>query len=145
MRYVIYDATTEKIGLADEVKYIENYVELQKIRLLRPENASFEVNVKVNNVKLPPLLLIVFIENAFKYSISTMADKARIHISLDADEKQINFRIENNYDPSQIKSTHGIGLANARKRLDLLYGKNYQLAIQYNSTIYTVDLKLPAE
>jgi len=145
MRYVIYDANTEKIGLTDEVKYIENYVELQKIRLLRPENASFEVNVKLNNVKLPPLLLIIFIENAFKYSISTMADKARIHIFLDGDEAQINFTIENNYDPSQMKSTHGIGLANARKRLDLLYGKNYQLTIRDESSTYTVNLKLPAE
>lgn len=145
MRYVIYEANTEKIGLTDEVKYIENYVELQKIRLLRPENASFEVNVKLNNVKLPPLLLIIFIENAFKYSISTMADKARIHIFLDADEEQINFTIENNYDPSQMKSTHGIGLANARKRLDLLYGKNYQLTIRDESSTYIVNLKLPAE
>jgi hypothetical protein len=145
MRYVIYEANTEKIGLTDEVKYIENYVELQKIRLLRPENASFEVNVKLNNVKLPPLLLIIFIENAFKYSISTMADKARIHIFLDADEEQISFTIENNYDPSQMKSTHGIGLANARKRLDLLYGKNYQLTIRDESSTYTINLKLPAE
>jgi LytS/YehU family sensor histidine kinase len=74
-----------------------------------------------------------------------MADKARIHIFLDADEEQISFTIENNYDPSQMKSTHGIGLANARKRLDLLYGKNYQLTIRDESSTYTVNLKLPAE
>ncbi|MFM8759100.1 MAG: hypothetical protein ACKODS_06090 [Methylophilaceae bacterium] len=90
-------------------------------------------------------MLIIFIENAFKFAVNTMADKARIHISLQGDEQQIDFTIENNYDPDQMKLTRGIGLANARKRLDLLYGKNYQLSIEDESGTYMVNLKLPVE
>jgi two-component system, LytTR family, sensor kinase len=143
MRYVIYDANAEKTFLPDEIKYIENYLALQKIRLRHPEKIEFKKEITFEKIMLPPLLLIVFIENAFKYSISTMAEESYIHLSLFSNEQQIKFTIQNNYDPSQAAvSNTGIGLMNARKRLDLIYGKKYELVINDQSGVYSVALIL---
>jgi hypothetical protein len=145
MRYVIYDANTEKTILQDEVKYIENYISLQKIRLLHPEKIVFKKEIQFEKLMLPPLLLIIFIENAFKYSVGTMAENAYIHLAIVSNDKQIQFSIENNYDPARMTDRAlGIGLTNARKRLDLIYGKKYDLVTRDQSGIYAVTLTLPA-
>jgi len=143
MRYVIYEANTEKVFLGDEIKYIENYIALQKIRWLHPDKIVLKKDIQFEKTMLPPLLLIVFVENAFKYSVSTMAEDAFIHLNISGDDKRIKFIIENNYDLSRMNNPKvGIGLANARKRLDLIYGKNYELTINDRQGVYTVELTL---
>jgi LytS/YehU family sensor histidine kinase len=144
MRYMITDSTQEKVGLEEEVDYLNNFIELQKIRLADKVDIRFVIEGDLSAIQLEPLLLIPFVENAFKHGVSYNG-KSRISIELKTDSGELSFMVENSK-PS-VKDTlkleqAGIGLKNVSRRLELLYPGKHQLEIRDSESLYYVMLKI---
>ena len=143
MRYVVYGAGGDAIALKQDLKFIENYIELMRIRYTddvkilynRPERLS-------GNIEIPPLIFIVFVENAFKHGVSYDSE-SYIYIDINCEEGFVVGRFENSVHPSKRNDNPGIGLENVRKRLDLIYGDHYDLQIDESDKNYCITLKIP--
>lgn len=146
LRYSVYQTGDAFVPLNDELSYIKNYIEFEKIRL--DSRLSLSINLEEStNVKIAPMLLIVFIENAFKHSKNTAADNIIIDINLKVWENNILFSVSNTYDKEQVaqnslNKNSGLGLENAKRRLELLYLEKYDLITEDNGQIYKVKLQL---
>ncbi|MGQ1891504.1 sensor histidine kinase [Thermophagus sp. OGC60D27] len=145
MDYMLYESQTAKISLQKEMDFINSYVDLMKLRFTDDVEIMVNQPKVVPPVKIPPLLTISFIENAFKYGIS-YESHSFIHIDIETDDKQLSFSVKNSTHPHTAKKrSSGIGIANARNRLDLIYGKDYRLSIRNDEKdhSFNVDLKIP--
>lgn len=148
MRYTLYESSRPKIGLAAEIRFIRNYLDLMRERY--PEDAvsikaDFPAEKEMNGIFVAPLLFLVFIENAFKHGIS-YSGRSFVAICMTLSEGTITFRCTNSVHPNQEpKSKDGIGLENARQRLDIIYGDRYTLNTEKDEDSYTVTLTLPYE
>ncbi|MFT7898831.1 histidine kinase [Tenacibaculum ascidiaceicola] len=142
MRYTIYDGEKEKVKISEEIEYLNNYIELHKIRYKKSVEITFNHNIDTT-YDVPPLLYIILLENAFKHGIETLTEKAFIHIDLYEDANFIYFDIENNFDASEINNSKGIGLQNLKRRLSLLYNQQHELNISSQKNIYKTQLKTP--
>ncbi len=145
MRYVLYDSGRELISLDHDIQFLKNYIELMRIRY----TDAVEITVQqpeagAAHVTIPPLLLIVFVENAFKHGVSYNRPSF-IHIDISCDGGQVAASVVNSRHPANGgRQTTGIGLDNVRKRLELIYGpKNYTLDIREEPETYTVKLVIP--
>lgn len=145
MRYVLYDSGREHISLEKDVQFLENYIELMRIRYVD----AIDIRVRYPRplpagVTIPPLLLIVFVENAFKHGVSYNRSSF-IHIDIACDGGMLVSRIVNSRHREPDAGRTGIGLENVRKRLDLIYGpKGYGLRIDDSDpATYTVQLEIP--
>jgi two-component system, LytTR family, sensor kinase len=148
LRYQLYECNTERISIEKEVAYLENYMGLQRLRYGENYNISFERDPSVSeaNFEIPPLVVVPFIENAFKY-VSNHADRLNeITIKLDRDDTFFTCYVRNTTEPTREKMPSvngGIGLQNVKRRLDLLYLPNdFELKIEDNATDFVVFLKL---
>ena len=146
MRYVLYDSEQDSISLDKEIQFLQHYIQLMRLRY----SDSVEIIVDVpesspSQVKIPPLIFIVFVENAFKHGISYNS-RSYIHISIEvsADGDRVHYTVSNSKNPSKWNTHGGIGLDNVRKRLDLLFPKQYQLEIENTAHHYSVELNIPA-
>lgn len=142
MRYVTDEVKEEFVPLEDEVAFISDYIDLQRLRLGNKMNISFLVSGKITGKKIAPLILMTFIENVFKYGISSHSPSA-IDIQLSAADDSISFICTNKLYENQrrIEST-GIGIANTRKRLEHLYPGRFELNINKENGMFTVQLTL---
>ncbi len=142
MRYVLYDANQPNISLLKEVIFIKNYIELMKIRYTK--NVSIKVNlpVVVPDVKIPPLLFVSFIENAFKHGVS-YRNKSFVNLSLTILEHKIVYEVSNSLWTNNEEEKEGIGLQNVTKRLNLLYGDRYVINVSKTEKEYSVILIIP--
>lgn len=141
MRYTIYEGKEETVALADEVAYLENYVELHKIRYRKEVDISFVHDIE-DGIRIAPLLFIILLENAFKHGVEKLRDQAFIRSSLKTQGNQLFFMIENNYDPSAIGHRPGIGLDNLKRRLDHLYPNRYDMEVTQTADVYAVQLNI---
>jgi two-component system, LytTR family, sensor kinase len=141
LRYNLYDADVDMIAMEKEIKYLRNYVDLQKARSNDNIEFKLDINYEDGSIRIAPLIFMAFIENAFKYV--SRDDKAanRITISLSQKAGKIDFVCENTYEEGA-SSPGGIGLANATRRLELLYKDRYQLDIKSDDNVYRVQLTL---
>ncbi|BDD10300.1 hypothetical protein FUAX_27320 [Fulvitalea axinellae] len=140
LRYTIYECREDWVPVGKEIKCLRDYIALQEIRLKRPASISFDVDVEDEAVLVAPLVFIVFVENAFKHGVETVADGAYLRISLKLDKGFFVFNCENNYEPEEGK-TPGIGLENVRKRLGLLYpNSDHSLKINRTDEVFSVKL-----
>lgn len=144
MRYVLYDSGTKTTTLARDMEFIENYVELMRIRYADDLDIKIDYpEAEAQSAKIPPLLFIVFVENAFKHGMSTK-HPSYIYVDVSVEQKQwIDFTIRNSKNISQKEHKPGIGLENVIKRLKLIYGSNYSLSIEDGENEYVVKLKIP--
>lgn len=148
MRYMLYDSSQPELELASEVNFIHNYLSIMRDRY--PEDAvDFSVNLPDRNqivgIKVPPLLFLVFLENAFKHGIS-YSGGAFISVSLTVSGGQILFTCVNSVSKVESSSLRkGIGLVNVKRRMDIIYGNCYGLDIKSDADTYSVKLKLPYE
>lgn len=140
MRYTIYEGEKESVKLQDEIEYLNNYIELHKIRYKKTVEITFNQDIDTS-LTIAPLLYIILLENAFKHGIETLAENAFIHINLYEDADYIHFDIENNFDPKEISESNGIGLKNLKKRLSLLYKNRHELNTNKKSNTYKTTLK----
>ncbi|WP_207513151.1 sensor histidine kinase [Longitalea luteola] len=141
MRYVLYDSAAGKIPLSQDLEYISNYIDLQQLRLSKNISVHYDVSGPVNGLFIAPLLLITFIENAFKHGISYTAPSA-INISIAVTGNTLALTVGNAIIRSNRGSTGGVGLINARRRLDVLYPGRHLLDVIENDHLYIVNLKI---
>ncbi|GAB3697568.1 histidine kinase [Spirosoma flavus] len=143
LRYVIQDSQKNLVSLANELDYISHYVALQKLRIVSSVEIEFTINGRPNGKQIAPLLLISFIENAFKYGVSP-EEPSTIQIQITIGENDLNCYVCNRkvrvFQPMAVAS--GIGLTNTQARLDLLYPNQHQLVISDKPDRFTVDLFL---
>jgi sensor histidine kinase YesM len=148
LRYSIYETKEMFVPLSDELEYLKNYIDFEKIRLgkrLLLEVDLIEVTDK--NPKIAPMLLIVFVENAFKHSKNSQHEKIYINLNLELSENSILFHIKNSFNKSNLnselkKKQSGFGLENVRKRLNLLYPEAHDLEIKELDNNFSINLKL---
>jgi two-component system LytT family sensor kinase len=141
LRYNLYEADVDMIALSKELKYLQNYVDLQKARSNENVEVSLNISCQDGDAKIAPLIFMTFIENAFKYV--SRGDEMPNYITIVLVEKdgRLEFSCENSYDEAE-PSTGGIGLNNAVRRLELLYKDRYQLDISKEQHQYKVHLTL---
>jgi len=147
MRYMLYDSGIDKVSLDTEIEYLENYIDLQKLRFGSSIDVNFEKSVTHTGFNLEPMLLIPFVENAFKHGTGMILNP-EIHIHLSNGGKQLNFVIKNKFTPNvkeEKDATSGIGLQNVKRRLELLYPGKYSLDITQEKEWFEVNLKLEGE
>ena len=143
MRYMLYDGSKRTALLKNELAFIDNYVRLMRIRYNDHVRIDVSLPTDVSDVKIPPLLFIIFVENAFKHGISYEHPSfIEVKVTL-TDDNKVSFLCRNSRKPSSEDVPGGIGLANATKRLKLLYGKDYTLDIRPTTEEYTVQLTIP--
>lgn len=142
MRYLLKDANADYVALEKEVAYINNYVALQRRRLGDTVYIYYESPQGITDQRIAPLLLMSFIENAFKHGVNPDQDSA-ISIVLHAEGSQLHFKVINNKVTSvNQEAVLGIGLKNARARLEHLYPKKHQLLIEDGEKTFSVNLKI---
>lgn len=141
LRYSLYEADTDLVSLAKEAAYIFNYVALQKARSSDNLETSIDIQMEDDSVRIAPLLFMPFLENAFKFSIGDDTAESKIMISLKQRKNEIQFECINTFYPDD-RNTGGIGLANVRRRLELLYAGRYTLETKQEESIYRVELKI---
>jgi len=143
LRFMLYDTNEEEIHLNKEIKYIEKYIALQRLRTANEDYVKFTVNGKTEDFKVAPMLFIPFIENAFKHASNKKAKHA-IQIHMDVQKKELKFECENKYELDLQTESKDSGLGNTliKKRLELLYPDQHELKITRESGVYKVMLKL---
>lgn len=144
MRYMLYETDEEKVSLEKETEYLQSYIDLQQQRFGKKVNISTNFHQTDKSYFIEPMLLIPFVENAFKHGTG-MIDQAMINIDLAAANNTLRFTVQNKYnpDPNEIKDkASGIGLNNVERRLNLLYKNKHGLWINRNHDIFTVTLEI---
>lgn len=142
MRYQLESHETQCVPLEDEINFVSSYVELEKERLGYRCNITLNTSIDLDNTyKIPPMLLICFIENAFKHGTCT-AEKCFVDIDINVNNDRLEFMVKNSI-PTKKKNivSTKIGLKNTKERLKLLYGNDHELTIEENGT-YTATLKV---
>ena len=129
MSYMLYESNTAKVSLNKEITYLQNYLDLEKLRFGQRLSVPFEIEGQIEDVNVPPMILILFVENSFKHGVKNNLQQIHIDISLKVEGAFLYFRVKNPISENRSKENTGIGLKNAIRRLDLLYGRNHQLDI----------------
>jgi two-component system LytT family sensor kinase len=148
MRFMLHENNQDQILLIKEIEYVENYLELQKLRTVYSEDIQIEANIHhiIGNHYIAPMLLIPFVENAFKHGIR-LKRKSWIHLSLYQKEDQLHFYVRNSVHPKQQddpeREHSGIGLENVKQRLKMLYPGTHELIIRESPEEFYIHLNLP--
>ncbi len=142
MRYMIYDSNHAKVPLRKEIEYMENYISLEQLRLNNEIPIEFKVDGNPDTVKIVPLILITFLENAFKHGVSNNAPDAWIRLHLVLTGTDILYTVENSKLAKANPEPPGIGLQNVRRRLELSYPGQYELDILDDPDAYAIRLKI---
>lgn len=142
LRYVTYENENDDVYLKDEIQFIQNYIALFSRRFDNQLAVKFEFSFYDDKIKMPSLLLIHFVENAFKHGVATDAGRP-IKIELITTKNQLNFTVANYFINSENYDEKGIGYKNVRQRLDILFSENYVLDVKQTQELYQVELQIP--
>ena len=143
MRYFVDESPKDEVPVSTEVAFIENYMELERIRIRHGATINFE---KAYNpeLRIPPMLLMTFVENIFKHGIDKSLKKNQVCISLVQQDGYLLFKTSNHkIDPAADEQPGGFGIINLTKRLRMLYGDKFELTIDDQGELYTAFLKIP--
>lgn len=142
MRHLLYDSEEKVTPITKEVEFIKSYIELMRLRFTDKVVIKVDIPQSIPKKSIPPLLFTSLLENAFKHGIS-YDKESYIHIVMSFTEDQLQFRVENSNHSKKAEGSSGIGIENIRKRLDLLYKKDYDLAITETNDKYVINLNIP--
>jgi sensor histidine kinase YesM len=142
MRYTIYQGSKERVSIDEEINYLNNYIDLQKIRFQKHVEIKFDTDISAPDVRVSPLLFINLLENAFKHGVEKLTSDAYVHLLLSVNNQCLYFKIANNFDPSEQNESKGIGIDNLDKRLRLSYPGRYELKQQIDQHTYTAELSI---
>lgn len=146
MSYMLYESNTAVVSLDKEIDYLENFMDLEQLRFGERMKVEFDVEGITENISIPPLILILFVENSFKHGVKNNLNQIRIRAKLKAEPNSIEFSISNPKLETMSQSANaGIGLKNVKRRLDLLYGSRYQLDMREVGDEFLVSLKIPIQ
>jgi len=145
LRFILYESRSDLITLADEIKVIEDYLELEMIRYNQRLSVGFNKSLDGECYRIAPLLLLPFVENAFKHGVSETRFESFIRIDIQAKNGRLHFTIENTKDRDQpCQNGNNIGLINVKRQLELSY-RDYQLDVRNEENLFTVNLFLNLE
>ena len=142
MRFVLYEGDKDGVPLTRELDFIRTYIKLMQLRYTDKVRIDLDLPAEVPDKTIPPLMLIPFIENAFKHGVS-YKQESFIEVKISLEDEGLRFSCRNSKADVPNQEKGGVGLANVRKRLNLLYEHNYALRIQDNPDVYTVELTIP--
>ena len=142
MRFVLYEGNKQVVPLDREIAFLQNYIQLMKLRYTDKVKITVDVPKSLPNKEVPPLMFITFVENAFKHGVS-YRQASFIDIAISIGEDKLVFDCRNSRIPKEDDKHGGVGLANVKKRLELIYGNRYALDIKDEQDTYTVKLSLP--
>ena len=145
MRYSIYDGQKETVRLSQEISYLQNYIELHKMRYHKTIDIVFNHDIKDDDYEIMPLLFIILLENAFKHGVENLRENAYVYINMTAENNQVYFDIENNFDVTLDNAQEGIGLNNLKRRLELVYPKKHTLSFSKTNDIYKAQLNIKTD
>ena len=142
MRFVLYEGNKQGVPLSRELDFIRHYVTLMQLRYTNKVKITLDLPQETSDRQIPPLILITFIENAFKHGISYQRPSF-IEVKVSEHDDAMHFSCRNSKGEKPNEEKGGVGLANIRKRLNLLYGHDYALRIKNDAELYSVELTLP--
>ncbi|SFF38073.1 sensor histidine kinase [Spirosoma endophyticum] len=145
MRYTLYDTSEELVPLQKEISFLTSYLDLQRIRHDEHVRIAYTQQGVVTTQRIPPLLFIIFVENAFKHGIQATAQSSWVRIELALVGPTLTLRVINSIPAHQPLKPPGLGLQNVRKRLDYLFAHRYQLHITPQPTQFSISLTLPLD
>jgi len=143
--YMLYQCKDNYVSINKEIELLENYIALEKVRYGNRVEVVFEKSIQ-NNVNIAPLILLTFVENAFKHGVSQELNKGLIELYISATEEEVVFKLKNSKPKTSVENgtrdKKSIGMQNSEKQLDLLYPNAYQLEVNDSISEYTLELKL---
>lgn len=146
LRYHLYQSADEMVPLNTEIDHMRNYLEMEELRRGDILEVDLKVADDIGYVEIAPLILLSFIENAFKHVSTSLQDKNWINVAISNRDGWLVLVIENTVDQAPKKAKHesvgGIGIANIRKRLEVIYGEDYSMSIADNQKTFRVELKI---
>ena len=143
MQYVLYEVKEPKISLMKSINYLYSYLELEKLRYGDRVKSEICIDGNIDDVEIPPLLFLPFLENCFKHGTNHQED-IKVLIDFVVKDNFLFFTVRNNFVKNDEKNPkHGIGIENVKRRLQLLYGSGYSLKTKSKGNEYIVNLKLP--
>jgi sensor histidine kinase YesM len=144
MNYMIKDCEVSLVPLVKEIKMLKDYIELEKVRYGERLDLTVMIEGACEDKLITPLLMIPFVENSFKHGASKLLKSPWIQLYIQADEAILHFTLVNNKPTNGlVNNTKGIGLANVKKRLQLLYPQNHLLLIESTENTFTVNMQIP--
>ena len=143
MRYFVDESPKDMVSLTNEVAFIENYMALERIRIRYGVTINFEKSYNVD-LRIPPMLLMTFIENIFKHGIDKLSKQNQINISLIQQDSFLIFKTDNHLcNTGAEHDSTGFGIINLTKRLTMLYGSNFELMTENDGELFHAFLKIP--
>ena len=142
LRYIIYEASEEKVLLSKEITYLKYYIELESLRLANKYNLKLDISIEENNYKIMPMLFIPFVENSFKHC--NLNQDGRIYIRINLKDNELEFICENTFSEKgkNVDSITGVGLLNSKKRLEMIYPQRHILKINKQNDTFCLSLKI---
>jgi two-component system, LytTR family, sensor histidine kinase AlgZ len=145
MRYMIHDSNHGRVPLSKEIEYMENYIALERLRLNDQTTITFKVQGNVAKAEIAPLILITFLENAFKHGVTHTSAASWINILMEVEDQELTYVVENskvNGTVGEMTDKSGIGLTNVKRRLALLYPATHTLTVEDHPDRYYIELKI---
>lgn len=143
MRYMLYDSNRPKVRLEQEIEYMQNFIQLEKMRIDKPIPITFEVTGPTASIEIVPLILNTFLENAFKHGLNNHSTDGFIRVKIHSEGEFLTFMVENSKPENpDVKEKSGIGFRNVMRRLELSYPEKYTLNISEDRSRYRVVLNL---
>jgi sensor histidine kinase YesM len=142
MRYILYETNIEKVSLNNEIRFLQDYIELESIRHDNNKQVALMVQGNKEDYQVPPLLLLPFIENAFKHGFDQETGNGWIDIAILIENSQLNLQVSNSLPAGTASENTGMGLQNVRKRLELLFPGTHQLEIEKKDDEFRILLNL---
>ena len=144
LRYQLYTGDKDATSIDKEVQFLKNFIDVEAVRWRGKLTIGFQPRIENPDMEIPPLLFITFVENAFKHVSRSDTQKGYVNIAITQKGDSVHFEVENsNADPVPAKKEDsGIGLANIKRRLDILFPGNYTLETESNDTIYRTKLTI---
>lgn len=145
LRYVVYQGSQPLVTLQQEINYLQDYLALQQLRVSNKTELRLSLPEHADQHLLPPLLLIMLVENAYKHGVESTAEPSKVNIQLQLQGNRLIFICENTVPAQQSAAPAGIGLENLRRRLQLCYGENYTLSSAATAFGWRAELRLELE
>jgi two-component system sensor histidine kinase AlgZ len=145
MRYMIYDSNHERVMLDKEIEYMQNYISLERLRLNNQIPINFTINGNTAGVEIAPLILITFLENAFKHGVTSTNPQAWVNITIQIANHALRYVVENSKGKNAMVDNggkSGIGLSNVRRRLELMYPAKHSLKVEDTADRYYIELEI---
>jgi LytS/YehU family sensor histidine kinase len=144
MRYFVDEAPKERVPLMAEIDFLDNYIELEQIRMLHQAEICFDRTGVSDALIIPPMLLIPLVENIFKHGVDKSLTVNEVKLTLRQEGRYLVFTTGNLYHEQECTDKNGGGLTNLRKRLALLYGNDFTLVTEKKERCFTATLQFPA-